>query len=36
MFGEHSVCIVVNLHLPTAHHSSPLESKIEATYSGEQ
>jgi hypothetical protein len=36
MFGKHSVCIVVNLHLPLADHSSPLKTKVKPTDSGEQ
>jgi hypothetical protein len=31
MFGEHSVCVVVNFHLPFADHSGPLKPKIETT-----
>jgi hypothetical protein len=31
MFGEHSVCIIVDLHLPFAGHSSPFKSKVETT-----
>jgi hypothetical protein len=36
MFGEHSVCIVVNLHLPFTHHAGPLKTKVKPTDSGEQ
>lgn len=36
MFCEDPVCIVINLHLPFAHHAGPLETKIKTADTSEQ